>query len=116
MQLRLAREHIWIIGVNRRNAVKYIELCTLGTLTESPLHPREVFRLAIIKGVSAIFIVHNHPSDTIDPSEDDLNITRKLVKAGEIIGINILDHVIIGTIDSQNYYSFSASNLINKGK
>jgi len=89
------KEHFWSIGINSANVVEYIELVSLGTLNESLVHPRETFRLAILKGVSAIIVGHNHPSGNIAPSQGDIRITERLKKAGEIIGIQVLDHVII---------------------
>ena len=56
------KEHCWVVGVNQKNVIQYIELVSLGSLTCSIVHPREVFRLAIMKGVASIFLVHNHPS------------------------------------------------------
>ena len=89
------KEHFWTIGLNQRNGIKYIELVSLGTLNASLVHPREVFRMAIFEGIGALIIVHNHPSGDSDPSEDDLTIIKRLQKAGEIVGIKILDSVII---------------------
>ncbi len=90
------REHFWVIGLNTRNQVKYIELASLGILNSSLVHPREVFRLAIQKAVCSLILCHNHPSGDPDPSQEDLNLTQKLVKAGEIISIPVLDHVVLG--------------------
>lgn len=90
------KEHFWVIGLSSKNALKFIELVSLGTLTDSPIHPRETFRLAIKKGIASIIIGHNHPSGDPEPSQDDIDITRRLKKVGNIIGIPILDHVIIG--------------------
>jgi DNA repair protein RadC len=66
-----------------------------GTLTSSPVHPREVFRYAIKEAAASVLFVHNHPSGDPSPSRDDLAITERLVEAGRIVGINVLDHVII---------------------
>ncbi len=96
------KEHFWTVGLNQRNGIKYIELVTLGTLNASLVHPREVFRMAIFEGIAALIIVHNHPSGNIDPSDDDLTIIQKLKKAGEIIGIKIMDSIIV-TIKGNNF-------------
>jgi DNA repair protein RadC len=89
------KEHFWVMGLNQRNTIKYIELVSLGTLTSSLVHPRETFRMAILKGVAGIIAIHNHPSGDPSPSEDDLTLTVRLKEAGKIIGINLLDHIII---------------------
>ena len=73
-----------------------MELVSLGTLNASLVHPREVYRRAIKAGASALIIGHSHPSGDCEPSEDDVSLTRRLVEAGKIIGIEILDHIIVG--------------------
>lgn len=97
------KEHFWVIGLNGRLVTKYIELVSLGTLNQSLVHPREVFRLAIMKGVASILLCHNHPSNAVDPSEDDLIITKRLVEAGKLLGIELIDHIIIGQPHNEDY-------------
>ncbi len=89
------KEHVWVIGLTMKNTIKYLELVYLGSLSQSPVHPREIFRYAISKGVASIIMAHNHPSGDPAPSKDDINITKKIREAGEIIGIKLMDHVII---------------------
>lgn len=89
------KEHFWSIGLNGQNQIQYIELVCLGILGATYAHPREVYRLAIMKGVAQIITAHNHPSGNLTPSSRDLEFVRQLVKAGEIIGIKMIDHVII---------------------
>ena len=72
------------------------KLISQGTLTASPVHPREVFGPAIRSSAAAIVLVHNHPSGDPTPSADDLDITRRLTDVGELVGIRVLDHVIVG--------------------
>lgn len=102
------KEHFRTIGPNARNGVTYIDLTSLGTLSASLVHPREVFRLAVMKGVASIVLGHNHPSGNTEPSEEDIKLTRRLVEAGRILGIEVLDHVIIA---SNNHFSFKATGL-----
>ena len=90
------KEHFWVIGLTTKNAIRFIELVSLGTLTSSLIHPRETFRCAISQGICSIVVGHNHPSGDPTPSRDDIAITKRLKAAGEIIGIELLDHVIIG--------------------
>lgn len=90
------KEHFFVISLNTKNKVKFVELVSIGTANSSLVHPREVFRRCIIRGASAAIVCHNHPSGESEPSEEDINITKRLVEAGKIVGIEILDHVIIG--------------------
>ena len=103
------KEHFWTVGLNPINTIKYIELVSLGILNMNFVHPREVFRLAILKAVDCIIVCHNHPSGAVRPSPQDEKITTQLVEAGKIIGITVLDHIIIG---DGNQYSFADSGLI----
>lgn len=95
-QLDRDKEHFFVISLNTKNKVKFVELVSIGTANSSLVHPREVFRRCIIRGASAAIVCHNHPSGESEPSEEDINITKRLVEAGKIVGIEILDHVIIG--------------------
>lgn len=103
------KEHLWTIGLSGRNTIKYIELVSLGLLDANLVHPREVFRLAISKGIAQLIIGHNHPSGDCRPSEDDLTTTKRLVEAGKILDIKVIDHIIIG---KRNYFSFADEGLI----
>lgn len=91
------KEHFFLISLNTRNKVRFVELVSIGTVSASLVHPREVFRRSIIRGATSVIICHNHPSGDAEPSEEDINITRRLIEAGKVIGIEVLDHVIIGT-------------------
>jgi len=104
------KEHFWILGLNTRNIIQYIDLVSLGTLHASLVHPREVFRFAIMKAISSLVIAHNHPSGDPEPSEEDLKITMRLIDAGKIIGIELLDHIIIG--NDSNFHSFKEKGLM----
>jgi DNA repair protein RadC len=68
------------------------EVISIGTLSASIVHPREVLQPAIIRNAASIILAHNHPSSDVSPSKDDIELTRRLVKAGEIIGIEVIDH------------------------
>ena len=92
----LRKERFLSILVDARQRVMREEVVSEGTLTASLVHPREVFAAAIREGAGAILLVHNHPSGDPEPSPEDAEITRRLVAAGEIVGIRILDHVVIG--------------------
>jgi DNA repair protein RadC len=104
------KEHFWAIGLNAKNIVSYVELVALGTLTNALIHPREVFRMAIMKAVATIIVGHNHPSGDPSASGDDRSLTDRLKQSGEILGIKVLDHVIIGN-NNQRYFSFEDERL-----
>ncbi len=89
------KEHLWVIGLTISSRIKYIDLVSLGTLTRSLAHPREIFRLAVSQGVAGIILVHNHPGGGSAPSREDLDLTEKIKEAGKILGIPLLDHIII---------------------
>lgn len=98
------KEKFFVVGLDTRNRVKFIDLCSLGSLTASVVHPRETFKIAIMGNAAGIIVIHNHPSGDPDPSSEDVNITKKLYEAGKILGIDLLDHIII-TTDKNNYQS-----------
>jgi len=90
------QEHFLIFGLNNKNVVQYIDLASLGTVSETIVHPREIFRESIKRSCSAIIVAHNHPSGVLTPSREDITTTRRLVDAGKLLGVPVLDHVIIG--------------------
>lgn len=99
------KEHFWVLGLNSRNMTNYIELVSLGTLDYCHAEPREVFRLAIMRACKKIIVCHNHPSGGTDPSPEDIITTKRLKKAGNIIGIKLIDHIIIGGQYGADYRS-----------
>jgi DNA repair protein RadC len=103
------KEHLWVFHLNSRNQIKLIELVSLGILNSSLIHPREVFTRAVGERAAQIIIAHNHPSGEVTPSEDDLVITKRLVKAGEILGIELIDHLVVTAI---GFTSFKKKGLI----
>ncbi|MFZ5965934.1 MAG: RadC family protein [Bacillota bacterium] len=90
------KEYFKIIILNTKNEIISIENISVGSLNASLVHPREVFVEAIRKSGAAIILLHNHPSGNSYPSSEDISITNRLVEAGKIIGIEVLDHIIIG--------------------
>lgn len=91
-----AKEHFKLILLNTRNKIIGLSTVSIGTLSASLVHPREVFKDAIRHSASSVVMAHNHPSGDPEPSEEDLKITRRLVESGKILGIEVLDHIIIG--------------------
>lgn len=96
----LQKEHFVCLFLNTKNHVIGQETLSIGSLNASIVHPREVFLAAIKRSSASIICVHNHPSGDPTPSPEDIDITRRLVEAGSVIGIDVLDHVIIGDLTS----------------
>jgi len=105
----LDREHFRALLLNAKNQVIGQEIISIGTLNSSAVHPRELFKNAIKASAAAIILVHNHPSGDPSPSREDIEVTRRLVEAGRLIGIEILDHLVIG---NGKFESFKAMGLI----
>jgi DNA repair protein RadC len=93
------REYFLCLYLNARNQVIHREVISIGSLSASIVHPREVFQVAIAHSAAGIVLSHNHPSGDVSPSRDDIELTRRLVRAGQIMGIDILDHIVIATDD-----------------
>ena len=90
------KEYLKALLLNTKGEVEFSETISVGELSNTTVHPREVFNPAIKKSAAAIIIVHNHPSGDPTPSDDDIQTTKRLISVGEIIGIRLLDHIIIG--------------------
>ena len=102
------KEHFWILGLNTKNVIQYTDLVSIGSLSASIVHPRETFRLAVMKATANIIIGHNHPSGDTKPSQEDILLTKRLAQAGEILGINVLGHVMYRLLNgSQKPCDFS---------
>ena len=93
------KEIFLCLFLNARNQVIHQEVISVGSLSASIVHPREVFQPAISHSAASVILAHNHPSGEVTPSKDDIDLTKRLAKAGEIIGIEILDHLIISSSD-----------------
>lgn len=89
------REFFVVVLLNARHEVVGVETVSVGSLNASIVHPREVFKPALVASAASVVLVHNHPSGNPEPSEEDLAITKRLVGAGELLGIGVLDHIII---------------------
>ena len=92
----LDREHFLVVLLNARNQPLAVETVSVGHLTASLVHPRELFKTAIQKSAAAVILAHNHPSGDPNPSQEDLLLTKRLREGGELLGIEILDHIIFG--------------------
>lgn len=109
----LEQEVFEILLLDARNGLIRRERVSQGTLTGSLVHPREVFRSAVREAAAAIVLVHNHPSGDPSPSAEDLEVTERLCAVGELLGIRVLDHLIVGAGD---YVSFAERGLIGPGR
>ena len=92
-----------------KHRLRVRELVSVGTLTGSLVHPREVFRTAVRDGAAAIVVAHNHPSGDPEPSAEDIEVTRRLTQAGRWLGVPVLDHVVLG---GARWVSLRARNLL----
>jgi len=90
------REHFWALALNTKNQLIKMFEVSVGSLNASIVHPRELFRDAVRASAAAVVVVHNHPSGDPTPSGADIQLTRRLMKAGDVLGIEVLDHVVIG--------------------
>lgn len=104
----LDREHFVALHLDGGNRIIARETISIGTMDQSLAHPREVFKAAVHNGSAGLILVHNHPTGDPSPSNADVYITKRLKKAGEIIGIRVLDHIIVG---SYSFYSMERKKL-----
>jgi len=103
------KEHFIGLYLNARNQLIHQETISIGSLNTNIVHPREVFEPAITKHAVSIIIAHNHPSGSTEPSEEDLQITKRLIKSGKLLGIEVVDHLII---TGKGFLSFKEKRLI----
>lgn len=106
---REKKEHFVILSLDTRNNLIKVSNISVGSLNASIVHPREVFSEAIQVSAAQIIIAHNHPSGLTDPSDEDIAITRRLIEAGKILGIDILDHIIVS---KSGYKSLKEADLL----
>ena len=92
---KFAEEHMYLIALNVKNYVNGLTEISHGALSFSIVHPREIFKYAISMNAASIMLIHNHPSGDPTPSEEDVAMTKRIQEAGELLGINLLDHIIV---------------------
>lgn len=102
-------EVFWVLVLNNKNCILKKAAISMGTVTEALVHPREVFYHAIREGGSSIIVAHNHPSGITEPSKEDISTTQRIVKAGKLLGIPLLDHVILS---NTSFYSLKEGGYI----
>ncbi len=90
------KEHLKSLLLDTKNRVLAIRTVSIGDLSSSIVHPREVFKDAVIASAASVIVAHNHPSGDPTPSAEDVAVTKRLIQAGEIMGIDLLDHIVLG--------------------
>lgn len=105
----LNKEHFIILMLNTKNFLLGVETVSIGSLNSSIVHPRELFKSAINKSAAAIILAHNHPSGDATPSREDIEVTKRIKSGGQLLGIDVIDHIIIG---DNCYYSFKEEKMI----
>jgi DNA repair protein RadC len=104
------KEHFWILGLAQNNRILYIELISLGTINKTLVEPMEVFSIALQKRSIKVILAHNHPSGAVKASDEDKDITDRLIQVGNIIKIKVMDHLII---TEKKYNSFKDTGLMD---
>jgi DNA repair protein RadC len=107
--MNLDREHFRVMLLDSKNAVISVETVSIGTVNASIVHPREVLKPALEKSATSIILVHNHPTGSVSPSREDILITRRFEKCGRILGIDVVDHIIVG---DNNYVSMKEGGYL----
>jgi DNA repair protein RadC len=102
------KEHFYVMHLDIRSRVNMVELVSLGSLSCSVVHPRETFRRAVIHGSASIIVGHNHPSGEADPSDEDMKVTKILLKGGKVLGIDVLDHIVF---TDRKFFSFKLNSI-----
>ncbi len=106
---RETKEHFWAVHLDSKNRMLCLDQISTGSLNASIVHPREVYKSALLSSAAALLLVHNHPSGDPTPSNEDREITMRLKEVSELLGIRLLDHVVIG---NGRHYSFADSGLL----
>jgi DNA repair protein RadC len=106
------RELFGVVYLSTKNEPLAHEVISVGSLNASVVHPREIFRRAIVESAASLIIVHNHPSGDLEPSTEDKELTDRLVEAGKLLGIQVLDHLIVN--NRREYYSFAGEGRLEK--
>ncbi len=108
-----SQEHFWVVGLNNANKILFIELLGLGRQNRVTANPPDVFRMAIYKLAVKMILVHNHPSGEINPSTADREMTDRMLKVGEIINVDVIEHLIITETE---YFSFQDNGIMHQLK
>ena len=110
-EVEILKEHFWTIALNTSLKILSIELVSIGSNTRTIAAPQEIFRVPLYKSANHVVLIHNHPSGNLKPSDADLDSTNRLIQAGLLFDIKVVDHVIV---TKHSYYSFCDNGLIEK--
>jgi len=105
---RADRERFVCFHLNARNQIMSKDVVSIGTVNASLVHPREVFKTALLNNAVSVIVAHNHPSGNVTPTREDIELTRRLAQAGDVLGIELLDHIIVGP---ERFLSMKEANL-----
>lgn len=129
----LDRETVAVLSLNAQNQILAASFCSVGSLCQSVVAPREIFKNCILQNAASFILLHNHPSgpcnrkqnydlpdgriyqSRINPSEDDIEVTKRMIACGELLGIQMLDHIIVAAYTGE-YFSFQKSGMMTQGK
>lgn len=106
----LDREAFLVISLSIKNKVLGVNMVSIGSLNANVVHPRDVFKSAILQNASNVILLHNHPSGETEPSKDDIEVTHRLEEAGKLLGIEVIDHIVVGS----TFYSFLENDLLKE--
>ncbi|MBF0378779.1 MAG: hypothetical protein HQK72_15050 [Desulfamplus sp.] len=107
------REQFCIIMLNSKNQITGLNIVSTGDLSSATVHPREVLKPAVLSNAASLILCHNHPSGNVDPSSEDIAVTKRIIKAAKIMGITVHEHLIISMYDD-GYYSFADHGIITQ--
>ncbi len=110
-KVRRNQEHFWVIGLDSKHKILFIELVGLGATNRVNADPPDVFRMAIYKLAVRLILVHNHPSGSVEPSKGDLDFTDRMLKVGKLINIEVIDHIVIS---EKAYTSFETAGIMEQ--
>ena len=110
----LDREYFWCLALDGKNRASSLHVVSIGSLTAALVHPREVFKPAIISNAAAIVLIHNHPSGDPTPSAEDLSLSRRLCEVGDLVGIKVLDSIVLG--EAGSFRSLADDGLLGGGR
>ncbi|MHB8928151.1 MAG: RadC family protein [Bacillota bacterium] len=105
----LEQEHFLVVLLNTKHHVLGVETVSVGGLSSSVVHPRDIFKSPVRRNAAAVILAHNHPSGDPTPSREDIDVTRRLAEAGKLLGIEVLDHIVVG---DNRYVSFREKSLL----
>ena len=110
-EVDLMKEHLWAFSLSKAHKILNIELVSMGSKDRTIADPGDIFRVPLYKSSSYVILVHNHPAGVLKPSQADIDLTNKLIKAGDILDIKVIDHVIVS---DKSFFSFELTGLIEQ--